>query len=108
MGIFSYDEEPMWSDVFTLQDKIKRLQKENEELKSRLKTLDDEVITIEITPCEFERYKKYKQALEEIRELVQKCEIEDISCVQCNERERCNCDLFCLIITKIDEAFSNE
>lgn len=47
--------------------KIEVLQKENEELKARLKTLDDEVLTIEITPDEFERYKKYEQALEEIR-----------------------------------------
>lgn len=47
--------------------KIEVLQEENEELKARLKTLDDEVLTIEITPDEFERYKKYEQALEEIR-----------------------------------------
>lgn len=47
--------------------KIEVLQEENEKLKARLKTLDDEVLTIEITPDEFERYKKYKQALEEIR-----------------------------------------
>lgn len=45
---------------------LKRLQEENEELKARLQTLDDEVLTVEITLDEFERYKKYKQALEEI------------------------------------------
>ena len=53
--------------VDKLLNDIKRLQKENEELKARLKTLDDEVLTIEITPDEFERYKKSKQALEEIK-----------------------------------------
>jgi hypothetical protein len=46
---------------------LKRLQEENEELKNRLKTLDDEVLTIEITLDEFERYKKYRQTFEEIR-----------------------------------------
>lgn len=46
------------------------LQEENEKLKARLKTLDDEVLTIEITPDEFERYKKYEQALGEIRKKI--------------------------------------
>lgn len=32
MGIFSNDEEPIWSDVFALQDKLKRLQEENKRL----------------------------------------------------------------------------
>ena len=45
--------------------------KENEELKARLKTLDDEVLTIEITPDEFERYKKYEQALKKIRNIAE-------------------------------------
>ena len=35
MGVFSSDEEPMWSDVYALQDNLKRLREENEELKSR-------------------------------------------------------------------------
>lgn len=54
MGIFSSDEEPMWSDVFALQDDLKRLQEENEKLKEN-----------QCCPETCEINLKYKQALEE-------------------------------------------
>lgn len=72
---YNKDNEPycceIWDNECEAQNcyfkQCKRLQEENEELKERLKTLDDEILTIEITPDEFEKYKKYKQALEEIK-----------------------------------------
>lgn len=79
---------------------LKRLQKENEELKERQITKNGFI-------CDCEQNAKYKQALEEIRELIQKCEIEDISCVQCKERKRCHCDLTRLLIEKIDGALND-
>ena len=67
--------------------------KENEELKARLKTLDDEVLTIEITPDEFERYKKYKQALEKIRNIAEKLITETPEYHSCYYKDECgnNC-----------------
>ena len=71
----------------------KRLQEENEELKARLKTLDDEVLTIEITPDEFERYKKYEQTLEEIRNIAEKLITETPEYNSCYYKDECgdNC-----------------
>lgn len=85
------------------------LTKENEELKARLKTLDDEVLTIEITPDEFERYKKYKQVLEEIRNI---CKMD---CGDCQYNQDCDCNFqeceeakIDDILNTINEVFGNE
>ena len=79
--------------------KIEVLQEENEKLKARLKTLDDEVLTIEITPDEFERYKKYKQALEEIRK-----EYTNSIFYQCDKtEEECPCHN-CIILGQLDRV----
>ena len=64
-------EKYLSPDGAELYEKNVQLQKENEELKARLQTLDDEVLTVEITLDEFERYKKYKQTLEKIRDIAQ-------------------------------------
>lgn len=79
--------------VDELQNNIKRLQEENEELKARLKTLDDEVLTIEITPDEFERYNKYKQALEKIIDIAEKLITEIPEYHSCYYKDECgdNC-----------------
>ena len=72
------DCEPQTLCPYRSKTKIQRLQEENEGLKSlndfnvqKIEVLqeenEDEVLTIEITPDEFERYKKYEQALEEMR-----------------------------------------
>ena len=53
-----------------LYDKNVQLQKENEELKNRLKTLDDEEFVYEVSEIEYNNFKKmneYKQALEKIK-----------------------------------------
>lgn len=50
---------------------LEELEKENEELKNRLQTLDDETLTVEITVEEFETYKKLKQALEKIKDRIE-------------------------------------
>ena len=87
--IFPNSERLLVEKIFEQNQQLARLQKENnilkqtiknknfvaiveenEKLKARLKTLDDEVLTIEITPDEFEKYKKYRQALEEIRKKI--------------------------------------
>lgn len=79
--------------------KIEVLQEENEKLKARLKTLDDEVLTIEITPDEFERYKKYKQALEIIRK-----EYTNSIFYQCDKtEEECPCHN-CIILGQLDRV----
>lgn len=88
-------EKYLSPDGAELYDKNVQLQKENEELKSRLKTLDDEILTIEITPDEFERHEKYKQALEEIKNY-------------CYERSLdYDYTAYC-VVNKIDEVFKNE
>ena len=43
MGIFSHDEEPMWSDVITLENKIESLEKENRKLRQQVKELEAEL-----------------------------------------------------------------
>lgn len=51
---------------------LKRLEQENKELKNRFKTLDDEEFVYEVTEIEYNNFKKmnkYKQALEEIKEI---------------------------------------
>ena len=58
-----------------LQKELQEIKKENEELKNRLKTLDDEEFVYEVTEIEYNNFKKmnkYKQALEEIREMTEK------------------------------------
>ena len=153
MGIFSSDEEPTWSDVFTLQDKIKRLQEENkslqmlscancgekylspdgaelydenvrlqeenEELKNRLKTLDDEEFVYEVTEIEYNNFKKmnkYKQALEEIREMAEICMSKNIdNCYTCKFYNECEIedaeiptrDVCKLIKNKINEVLND-
>lgn len=52
-------------------ERAEKLEQENEELKNRLKTLDDEEFVYEVTEIEYNNFKKmntYKQTLEEIRE----------------------------------------
>lgn len=81
-----------------LDKKFKKLQKENEELKNRLKTLDDEEFVYEVTEIEYNNFKKmnkYKQALEEIREITNEC-ITDCMGSKCEGMEE--------IQNKINEA----
>lgn len=80
--------------VDELLNKIKRLQEENEELKARLKILDDEVLTVEITLDEFEKIKKYKQTLEEIRSY-------------CDEQNLKADYTACYITNRIDEVLND-
>lgn len=47
-----------------------RKEKECEELKEKLKTLDDSVITYELTESDFKKYNKLKQALQEIKKYI--------------------------------------
>ena len=93
-------EKYLSPDGAELYEKNVQLQQENEELKARLKTLDDEILTIEITPDEFERHKKYKQALEEIREITE----QDRNCMN-SELACCRlCDKLDLIKEKTNEV----
>lgn len=55
--------------VKSLYKQLKRKEKECEELKEKLKTLDDSVITYELTESDFKKYNKLKQALQEIKEI---------------------------------------
>lgn len=48
-------------------EKYEKLKQENEELINRLQTIDDEILTVEITQKDYDKYKKYKQSLEEIK-----------------------------------------
>lgn len=43
MGIFSHDEEPMWSDVIALENKIESLEKENKKLRQQVKELESKL-----------------------------------------------------------------
>lgn len=86
MGIFSSDEEPMWSDVFALQDKLKYLQEENETLKKKLQ--------YSTTWEYFNKANRYKQALEEIRSY-------------CEEQNLKADYTACFITNRIDEVLND-
>lgn len=75
---------------------LKRLQEENEKLKNRLKTLDEEEFVYEVTEIEYNNFKKmnkYKQALEEIRSY-------------CDEQNLKADYTACFITNRIDEVLS--
>lgn len=56
--------------TFRLLQTIKAKEQEYEELKEQLTILDDEDVVVEITVKQFEEYKKLKQTLTEIKEIV--------------------------------------
>ena len=60
-------EQFLTPDGAELYEKNVQLKQENEELKARLQTLNDEILTVEITTEEFENYKKLKQENEELK-----------------------------------------
>ena len=65
--------------------KLKAKEQECEELKEQLTILDDEDVVVEITVKQFEKYKKHKQILAEIKEIAEanknyKFKIPEISC----------------------------
>ena len=129
-----YCEEHLYNDgtpVFKCKEEkdcyfkqLQRLKQENEKLKAMSNEIynnTEQIINkynkydgekenelVEVINKTTDKKNKYKQALEEIREIIQKCEIENIPCVQCNERERCDYDLIRFIITKIDEVLSEK
>lgn len=88
----------------------KRLETENEELKEQLTILDDEDLVAEITVKQFEEYKKLKQTLEEIREIVYQ------DCNECGSYddgigqtyEKCDDCKYGEILQKINECEMND
>lgn len=90
-------EKYLSPDGSELYEKNVQLQKENEELKNRLKTLDDEEFVYEVTEIEYNNFKKmneYKQALEEIRSY-------------CDEQNLKADYTACYITNKIDEILND-
>ena len=77
MGIFSSDEEPIWSGVLARDKEIEKLKQENEEILKQL-----EFSRTHKTVLDAERI-KYKQALEEIREIAKN------TCKSCTSE--CDC-----------------
>ena len=77
MGIFSSDEEPSWSDIINYQGKVEELEEENRELKKKLAaTKCYQCGETFLSPEGAELYEenvKYKEALEEIKDIV--CDI---------------------------------
>lgn len=108
MGIFSSDEEPMWSDVFARDKEIEKLKQENEvyklseqeakeiiaELEHKNKKLNTQNAGLQATLREWDRFNKYRKTLEEIRNIAETPIIND------NNR-------FKQIITKINEALND-
>lgn len=112
------DEEHLYtcsSDENCYYKQLKRLEQENEELKNRLKTLDEEDFVYEVTEIEYNNFKKmnnYKQVLEEIR-VICKCSKES----SCDECPICgDCEELCvnddnlqnIILDKINEVLGVE
>ena len=99
-----------------LEEQFNRLKKENEELKNRLKTLDDEEFVYEVTEIEYNNFKKmneYKQALEEIKNFSENfC---SNNCPYYTDKESNVCNDGCLlddivnpIIKKINEVLNEK
>lgn len=63
--IFIYD-----TDLNLLKEKYANKEKEIEELKEKIKTLDDAVITYELTESDFKKYNKLKQAINKIKGMI--------------------------------------
>ena len=56
-----------------LEIKNERLKLQTKELENRMRTLDEEDITVEITEDEFEKYKQLKSCLQEIKAIAENC-----------------------------------
>ena len=69
------DFEVQKKEVFEIENE--RLKLKTEELENRMRTLDDETITVEITEDEFEKYKQLKSCLQEIKKIA------DARCDEC-------------------------
>lgn len=86
---------------------LDQLKAENDELKKQLIILDDEDMVVEITVKQFEEYKKLKQTLTEIKEIMKK------HCRKCKKHKFYYFQLCCTckytdILQKISECEGND
>lgn len=83
----------------TMEEEIELLRQENAELKAeneRLKENDCE-------QCKhLDLYIKYKQTLQEIKEIIEECKNEN--CIDCKYKDECDCDAFTFILQKISDC----
>lgn len=106
-------EKYLSPDGSELYEKNVQLQKENEELKNRLKTLDDEEFVYEVTEIEYNNFKKmneYKQALEEIRDFINPAYFDCKNCKELKKpltQQNCNGFKYEAILNKIDEVLND-
>lgn len=83
---------------------LKRLQEENKKLKEVANEAIIEHENLLINRNEFaERAEKYRQALEEIREMLETC-LKFTTCEKCKFYKKCNKDIEECIITMINEV----
>ena len=95
-------------DIVNLEQQLKRLQQENEELKKKVKDLDamTGIFSARLAT-------KYRQALEEIKEIAKHCMKQDV-CTLCEYNNKCDLrdeeiptyDNNKLILDKINEALN--